>query len=72
MNNELPKLSLFTTFGDKEISELKAKEQELRTRCNDMFDKGELTMYPKKPIIKPINELEKKIIEANNIREFKY
>lgn len=72
MNNELPKIELFKTFGNKDLEELKLKEQELRSRCNEMFDKGELTMFPKEPIIQPINELEKKIIDANNIKEFKY
>jgi hypothetical protein len=40
--------------------------------CNSLFEVGDLTMFPKNPITEPVNKLERKIIDANNIKEFKY
>jgi predicted nucleotidyltransferase len=73
LDNKLPNIEVIKTMGTcAAIAILKDLEEMLRKQCNDMFDKGELTMFPKKPVIGPINSLEAKIIEANNIKEFKY
>ena len=72
MNNELPILEEFKTFGNKHISDLEELEHNLRNKCNVMFEKNELTMYPKLPIEEPVNDLERLLIEANNIKEFRY
>lgn len=73
LNNKIPSLNVIKTLGDTyTIDELKQKEEDLRSLCNKMFDDGILTMFPKIPIIKPLNDLEKKIIDSNNIREFRY
>lgn len=72
MNNQLPDINEFKTFGDCDVNELVELHTELRNKCNTMFQKNELTMYPKEPIIEPMNALERKIMEANNIKEFKY
>jgi hypothetical protein len=45
---------------------------DLRTRCNNMMNNKELTMFPKELIFEPKSSLERKIMEANNILEFKY
>lgn len=73
--NRLPDkdvIKSFSTSSGSDIVRLRNAESELRKICNNMFDKGELTMYPKEPIISTSNSLESKIIEANNIKEFKY
>lgn len=72
LDNKLPIQEVIKTLGHSDINGLKLMEEHLRKQCNDMFDKGELTMFPKTPISGPINSLEAKIIEANNIKEFKY
>ncbi len=72
MNYELPSIENFKEFGKASVEELKAKEENLRALCNSLFEKNDLTLFPKQPIIKPMNDLEKRIIEANNIKEFKY
>jgi hypothetical protein len=73
IGNKLPNVEIIKTMGTcTDIVALKKLEEILRKRCNDLFDKGELTMFPKKPVIDPINSIEAKIIEANNIKEFKY
>ena len=72
LNNRLPNIEMFKNFGNCDIELLMQKEKTLRTQCNNMFDNGELTMFPKLPIIDPVNSLESKIIEANNITKFKY
>lgn len=81
LENKLPDKEVIKTMGwsgieieldDSIKNGLKKAEEVLRKKCNDLFDKGELTMFPKKPISEPINTLESKIIEANNFKEFKY
>lgn len=72
LNGRLPDINKLKEFGNGDINELKEKEDILRKKCNEMFDNGELTMYPKNSIIEPENDLERRLIEANNIKEFKY
>jgi predicted nucleotidyltransferase len=72
MNNELPQLSDIQNMNNKNIEQLKQKEAELRIKSNQMLDSGELTLFPKNPVIEPVNDLEKLLIESNNIKEFKY
>jgi hypothetical protein len=72
MNNELPKLEELSTYVSLNSSELITKCVDLRTRCNNMKNNKELTMFPKELIFEPKSSLERKIMEANNILEFKY
>ena len=75
LHNELPDIKTIKGFADgkgSDIAQLKNAEELLRKECNDQFDRGELTMFPKEPVIGPLNSLEAKVIEANNIKEFKY
>lgn len=72
LNNRIPKISQMLKFDNNDINYLKEKENYLRDCCNKMFEKGELTMFPKEPIVKNISPIELKMIEANNIKEFKY
>lgn len=72
MNERVPDVKTLSTFVDIDVNHLKDKEETLRARCNDMFNSGELTMYPRNPIIEPESNLERLLIEANNIKEFKY
>lgn len=72
LNNELPILEILPKLETLDIQQLKEKEQKLRAICNKQFEDNLLTKYPKKPIINPINKLEEMLIEANNIKEFKY
>lgn len=48
---------------------LKDREQVLREGLNNLLSKGEIDMYPK---FKEDNELVQIMVNANNIREFKY
>lgn len=72
MNNELPKLEELSSYIELGKDDLIKKCSELRNRCNDMFNSKELTLFPKELIFEPENSLEKKIMESNNILEFKY
>lgn len=75
LNNQLPDVEVIQSIAynkDIDIDQLKVIEENLRKECNYQFDSGELTMFPKEPIITPFNLLERKIIQANNIKEFKY
>jgi len=75
LDNRLPDIDVIKSFADESEHDCvmsKMVEEILRKKCNDMFDKGELTMFPKKPIFEIPNSLELKIVEANNIKEFKY
>lgn len=75
LHQRLPSIKKIKSFGEgnnSTIEQLKNAEEGLRKECNRQFDAGELTMFPKKPIITAINSLESKIIEANNTKEFKY
>jgi len=72
MNNELPKLEELSLYIDLSKVDLIKKCSELRNRCNAMFNAKELTLFPKELIFEPENSLEKKIMESNNILEFKY
>lgn len=79
LNNRLPNINKFKELNDfnlenKEIllSILKLKESHLRDLCNSLFDSGELTMYPVNVFTDFTNEFEQLLINANNIKEFKY
>lgn len=72
LNNRLPVLSAFKGFSNQDIKILENEEIELRALCNELFDKNELTLFPKTPIITTKNSLGEKLIQANNIKEFKY
>jgi hypothetical protein len=71
LENRLPLLSKFI-FNESSVEKLAEREAELRARCNIMLEKNELTLYPKMPVIQTENELEKLLIDANNIKEFRY
>lgn len=49
--------------------ELKKKEVELRSALNDMLNKGEIDLYPS---FSSNDDLIQLLLNANNIREFKY
>jgi hypothetical protein len=72
MDNELPRLEDLSTYVNLDIIKLTHKCVELRNRCNNMMNNKELTMFPKELIFEPKSSLERKIMEANNILEFKY
>jgi len=72
LNSELPILEDFEFFGNIDIKILEDNEKVLREECNKMFEQNELTIYPKNPLVIPHNELELKLINSNNIKEFKY
>lgn len=72
MNNELPKLEELSKYVSLTLDELFSKCASLRIRCNYMMNNKELTMFPKELIFEPKSSLERKIMEANNILEFKY
>lgn len=72
LNNEIPKVKEWLNITTT-IKELTEKEIELRRKCNELFEKKELTLYSiDTKLITPENSLEQKMIEANNIIEFKY
>ncbi len=72
INNEIPIIDDFKNFNINDLEELSNKEKQLREIINDMFDKDLLTLYPKNSLISGKNSLEIKLIESNNIKEFKY
>ena len=79
MDNKLPDLAIIrnlfvriTTMNDFSVDDAIAKESDLRKRCNEMFEKDELTMFPKNNIAVVDSSLEQKIIDAQNIKMFKY
>lgn len=72
MNNNLPVISNFVNLNEINIDVLRENEKKLRQRCNEMFNNNELTRYPLKPIIEMGDELELLLVNANNIKEFKY
>ena len=49
--------------------ELKQKEIELRKILNNMLDKGEIDLYPN---FSSDDDLIQLLLNANNIKEFKY
>jgi hypothetical protein len=72
INNELPKLDELSTYVSLGVSELMTKCVDLRKTANEMMNNKELTLFPKELIFEPKSSLERKIMEANNILEFKY
>lgn len=75
MNGELPNLDdikYIYNNPNNDIKSLKEREEFLRNKCNKLFENNELTLFPKLPIIEPKNDIEKLLIESNNIKEFKY
>lgn len=75
MDNVLPDLSEIEKMGsvtEYDIQSLVKRVDDLRSRMNKLFESGELTMYPKKPIFEAKDSLEEKIIESNNTKEFRY
>lgn len=76
MSNELPTVEgiqlLYKNYSGCYLPTTEAlnkKEQELRTKLNEMLDKGELDMYPR---FSEEDELVQIIVNSNNVREFKY
>jgi hypothetical protein len=72
MNNELPNLEELSKYVILGSAELMTKCIDLRKVCNNMMNNKELTMFPKELIFEPKSSLERKVMEANNILEFKY
>lgn len=79
LDNKLPELDIIrhifehnSIVDDFVVEDAIALEFELRKRCNEMFENDELTMFPKNNIAKVESSLEQKIIDAQNIKMFKY
>lgn len=72
LNNELPVLDELSTYVSLTSDELFVKCVDLRKKCNNMINNKELTMFPKQLIFEPESSLERKLMESNNILEFKY
>lgn len=74
LDNKLPELSDIKNLflNPSSFEHLKEMEDYLKFRCNSFYEQGIITRYPKDPIIQSINDLEKLLIESNNIKEFKY
>ena len=71
LDNRLPLLTEFI-FTESSVDKLAEREAGLRARCNAMLEKNELTLYPKISVVQTENELEKLLVDANNIKEFRY
>lgn len=71
LNNELPTLEGIRFIADfpSELNELKVKEALLRRKANKMHDDGSLKTYT---VHKVPDALLQKLLDSNNIREFKY
>lgn len=75
LDNQLPMLNRIDNYINFSKEELVAKEFELRTRCNKMFESDELLMYPVFALQNgkaELNEFEQLLIESNNVKEFQY
>lgn len=76
LKSELPNPSTIQLLNQPPLVEtvgtLYNLERQLREQCNHQFEQNLLTLYPKNPILTPSSDLELKLIQANNIKEFKY
>jgi hypothetical protein len=73
LNNELPDLTEIGKLSlNNETKYLLDKCNLLRTKMNNLFESNELTLYPKNPICHVVSSIEKKLIESNNKKEFRY
>ncbi len=72
LNGQLPELSeiakIYSQPQNKE--ELVKKEAELRKLCNEKYDAGKIERYYIPTL--DLNSLEAKLLNSNNIKEFKY
>ncbi len=71
LNKQLPTIEqIQIIYGNQHnLADLKQKEENLRKRCNELYEKGELLNYF---IPKTGNSLIDKLYEANNTKEFHY
>ncbi len=76
INNELPTVEgikkLHVNYSGENLPALEFlvnKEQELRDKINQLLEAGELSFYPH---FKETNEVVQIMINANNLKEFKY
>lgn len=88
INNRLPDINHIKFLGtekiyddiSKALDELTEKEAKLRCACNHLFEIKELTMFPKDLDMmlngalgnRDVYSWQRKIVEANNILEFRY
>lgn len=73
LNNELPKLDEIKKLNlNVDLKEVSDKCKLVREKMNKLFESNQLTLYPKNPIIDVNSTVEKKLIESNNIKEFRY
>lgn len=77
LDNKLPVLDIVKNLlciGSVEY--LEVREKYLREKCNKMFDSGELTMYPKNPILELGDSMEDQLLklqfDSMNTKEFRY
>jgi predicted nucleotidyltransferase len=72
MKKEIPQIEDIKRLYKEDLpttEELKNKETELRGKLNDMLNKGEIDLYP---TFNSDNDLIQLLLNANNIKEFKY
>jgi hypothetical protein len=75
LEGRLPELNDIGRYQKLSKDELQSKELQLRTKCNSMYENNELTMYPILNVdnkFPDIHEIEELLMNANNIKEFKY
>jgi len=73
LKNELPLLEDIKNLDIcSDIHKLIEKNDSLRKEMNKLYESNVLTLYPKEIICSVKSELEKKIVESNNIKEFRY
>ena len=76
LKSELPNINTIPLLNQPPLLEttetLYNLERQLRQQCNHQFEQNLLTLYPQKPLFPVYSSIELKLIQANNIKEFKY
>lgn len=72
INNRLPLLSGLSSYSHLSFEELMVLHNDLRKQLNSLYDANDITTYPKEFIVTPRNSVEQKLMESNNIKQFKY
>ena len=76
LKSELPNINTIPLLNQPPLLEttetLYNIERQLRQQCNHQFEQNLLTLYPQKPLFPVYSSIELKLIQANNIKEFKY
>jgi len=78
LNNKMPLLENIRQISIDQFSktneELKAWQDELRLKCNQLYEKDQLKMYPEDIFTEAdnVHPLQTKLIQSCNTKEFKY